>query len=36
MFKCQTMCHATNEHLARLDLRETQVSNLTSSHYDST
>jgi hypothetical protein len=25
MFKCQAMCHMTNEHLARLDLSETQV-----------
>jgi hypothetical protein len=23
MFKCQTMCRTTNEHLARLDQRET-------------
>jgi hypothetical protein len=26
MFKCQAMCRATNEHLARLDLKETRVS----------
>jgi hypothetical protein len=25
MLKCQAMCHMTNEHLARLDLRETRV-----------
>jgi hypothetical protein len=29
MFKCQAVCHATNEHLARLDLSETQVSRRT-------
>jgi hypothetical protein len=29
MLKCQAMCRATNEHLARLDLRETRVSRRT-------
>jgi hypothetical protein len=29
MFKCQAMCYATDEHLARLDLRETRVSRRT-------
>jgi hypothetical protein len=23
LFKCQAMCHVTNEHFARLELRET-------------
>jgi hypothetical protein len=29
MFKCQAMCHATDGHLARLNLRETRVSKRT-------
>jgi hypothetical protein len=29
MFKCHVMCRVTNEHLARLDLRETCVSRKT-------